>query len=68
MRKAIIISLIVPLAMFLSVLKQVVWAQSAADKTTPVTVDDFIRAESDLYFGTVALKEGGFGKFFHNRE
>ncbi|MGC2080995.1 MAG: DUF1254 domain-containing protein [Xanthobacteraceae bacterium] len=54
--------------MFLSVLKQVVWAQSAADKTTPVTVDDFIRAESDLYFGTVALKEGGFGKFFHNRE
>ncbi|MFY9840083.1 MAG: DUF1254 domain-containing protein, partial [Xanthobacteraceae bacterium] len=31
-------------------------------------VDDFIRAESDLYFGTVALKEGGFGKFFHYRE
>jgi hypothetical protein len=43
-------------------------------KTTPaptmvsVTVDNFIRAESDLYFSTVALKEGGFGKFEHKRE
>jgi hypothetical protein len=34
----------------------------------PVTVDNFIRAESDLYIGVVALKEGGFGKFEHHRE
>ncbi len=34
----------------------------------PVTVDNFIRAESDLYFSVVALKEGGFGKFEHHRE
>ena len=34
----------------------------------PVTVDNFIRAESDLYFSVVALKEGRFGKFGHHRE
>lgn len=39
----------------------------AAD-IVPVTVDNFIRAESDLYFSAVALKEGGFGKFEHKRE
>jgi hypothetical protein len=33
----------------------------------PVTVDNFARAESDLYFGNV-VKEGGFGKFAHRRE
>ena len=42
-------------------------AQSPPDKTVPVTADNFIRAESDLYFGN-AVKEGGFGKFHHNRE
>ncbi len=36
--------------------------------TIPVTVDTFARAESDLYFSTIALKEGGFGKFEHHRE
>ena len=30
--------------------------------TVPVTVENFIRAESDLYFGNV-VKDGGFGKF-----
>ena len=34
----------------------------------PVTVENFIRAESDLYLGAVALKENGFGKFEHRRE
>ena len=34
----------------------------------PVTVENFIRAETDLYFSAVALKEDGFGKFEHNRE
>lgn len=36
-------------------------------KTIPVTPDNFIRAESDLYFGNVA-KDHGFGKFSHNRD
>jgi len=37
-----------------------------AQSTIPVTVDNFPRAESDLYMGNAA-KEGGFGKFHHNR-
>ncbi|KAA6474619.1 DUF1254 domain-containing protein [Agrobacterium sp. ICMP 7243] len=32
-----------------------------------VTVDNFVRAESDLYFSNI-VKDGGFGKFFHRRE
>jgi hypothetical protein len=43
-------------------------AQQQAGATVPVTVETFIRAESDLYFSAVALKEGGFGKFEHKRE
>jgi hypothetical protein len=41
---------------------------SANGKAVPVTVENFIRAESDLYFSVVALKEGGLGKFEHHRE
>ncbi len=33
----------------------------------PVTVDNFIRAESDLYIGNL-VKEGGLGKLAHRRE
>jgi hypothetical protein len=36
-------------------------------QTIPVTADNFIRAESDLYFGNV-VKDGGLGKFVHRRE
>ena len=39
-----------------------------AASTVPVTADNFPRAESDLYFHSIAIKEGGFGKFFHKRE
>ena len=42
--------------------------QAPAQQTVAVTVDNFVRAESDLYFSAVALKEGGFGKFEHKRE
>lgn len=35
--------------------------------TELVSPDNFPRAESDLYFAN-AVKDGGFGKFFHNRE
>jgi hypothetical protein len=34
----------------------------------PVTAENFVRAESDMYMKTIALKEGGFGKFEHHRE
>ena len=32
-----------------------------------VSPDNFVRAESDLYFGNI-VKDGGFGKFFYIRE
>lgn len=43
-------------------------APTPAVKTVPVTADNFARAESDLYFHSIAVKENAFGKFFHNRE
>ena len=36
-------------------------------RTTPVTAENFVRAESDLYLSVVALKEGGFSIFEHHR-
>jgi hypothetical protein len=42
-------------------------APAEGDKPVPVTPDNFVRAESDLYFGGV-VKNGGFGKFDHTRE
>jgi hypothetical protein len=39
-----------------------------AQTTVPVTVDNFIRAETDLYFNTGVKQAGGTGKFFHYRE
>jgi hypothetical protein len=38
-----------------------------ADPPVAVTPDNFVRAESDLYFSGV-VKDGGFGKFLHRRE
>lgn len=35
--------------------------------TTPVTADNFVRAESDKFFSRV-VGRGGFGQFVHNRE
>lgn len=42
--------------------------QSPAGGSVPVTADNFVRAETDLYFGGVLKDAGGIGKFFHNRE
>ena len=38
-----------------------------ADKSqpVPVTVDNFKRAESNMYFRITSINEGAFGKFFH---
>lgn len=38
-----------------------------AGKPVPVTADNFVRAETDLFFGN-AVKDGGFGKLFHHRQ
>ncbi|HMN43912.1 MAG TPA: DUF1254 domain-containing protein [Povalibacter sp.] len=40
--------------------------QPSASDPVPVTADNFVRAESDLYFGNI-VKRGGFGRFDHNR-
>src|SRR5882757_6101097 len=51
----------------------VIAATFAADsevraQSVPVTVDNFTRAESDLYFGGLQKDSGGIGKFVHRRE
>jgi hypothetical protein len=45
-----------------------VLAQQPAANLVPVTVENFVRAESDFYMSAVALKENGFGRFQHHRE
>ncbi|HEV7325177.1 MAG TPA: DUF1254 domain-containing protein [Bosea sp. (in: a-proteobacteria)] len=40
---------------------------NASGSAIPVTPDNFVRAESDLYFSNV-VKDGGLGKFVHRRE
>lgn len=40
---------------------------SSATQTIPVTAENFVRAESDLYFGGI-VKNGGFGAFDHTRD
>lgn len=40
---------------------------SQASAPVPVTADNFVRAETDLYFGAT-VKKKGFGEFEHNRE
>jgi len=44
-----------------------VWPQSSDSKPVPVTIDNFIRAESDNYMAN-SVKEGGLGKLYHRRE
>jgi len=43
------------------------WAEQTA-KPVPVTVNNFPRAETDLYFGNSIKDAGGIGKFVHHRE
>ena len=42
-------------------------AQSPLGSAVPVTVENFVRAETDLVFGRF-VNVGGFGKFNHRRE
>jgi len=41
---------------------------SVAGNAAPVTVDNFIRAESDFYLGTGVKESGKTGTFFHHRD
>ena len=54
-------------ALLLAIAASGAFAQTPAAPSVPVTADNFIRAESDLYFGRI-VKNGGFGKFEHTRE
>ncbi|WP_444815023.1 DUF1254 domain-containing protein [Variovorax brevis] len=42
-------------------------AQQATPASVPVTVDNFVRAETDTYVAALA-KQGGLGKLLHRRE
>jgi len=46
--------------------RSVMGATAQALQTVAVTIENFVRAESDLYFGVV-VKKKGFGQFEHNR-
>jgi hypothetical protein len=43
-------------------------AQKSEPGTVPVNVDNFVRAESDLFIANAVKEAGGTGKFFHRRE
>jgi hypothetical protein len=44
------------------------FAQAPTGTAIPVTPDNFIRAESDMYFASSAKDAGGLGKLLHRRE
>jgi hypothetical protein len=43
-------------------------ATASAQSTIPVTVDNFVRAETDRYLAANTKEAGGLGKFHHARE
>jgi hypothetical protein len=51
----------------LGLLSSLALAQTGGSQPVPVTPDNFVRAETDVYFAEFA-KSGGFGKFRHSRE
>jgi hypothetical protein len=54
-------------ASLLAATNSVALAQPASGAAVPVTVDNYNRAQSDVYFGQI-VKAGAFGKFRHGRE
>ena len=55
------------MAMSLAALGAVASAQQPPGPTVPVTVDNYNRAQTDVYFSLIA-KGGGFGKLMHSRD
>jgi hypothetical protein len=51
----------------LSLASAVALPQTPSSPTVPVTIDNYNRAQSDVYFAVIA-KGGGFGKFRHGRD
>jgi hypothetical protein len=51
-----------------AVVGPVAFAATTTPEMVPVTVDNFVRAESDLYFRGILKDSGGIGKFLHRRE
>ena len=54
-------------ALSLAATSSVAFAQPPLSTAVPVTVDNYNRAQSDVYFGQT-VKAGAFGKFRHGRE
>ena len=54
-------------ALSLAATSSVALAQGPSGTAVPVTVDNYVRAQSDVYFG-LTVKTGAFGKFVHGRE
>src|SRR2546421_12949817 len=54
-------------AMSLVIASSLASAQTTASPAEPVTVENYNRAQTDVYFAGV-VKNGGFGKFRHGRE
>ena len=67
MKATLVLGVTVAMSFAVSEIRAQSPATPQAGVTVPVTVENFIRAESDLYLSAVALKEDGFGKFEHKR-
>jgi len=57
----------IPVAMSLALAGTVASAQTGVSATQPVTIENYNRAQTDVYFAGV-VRSGGFGKFRHGRE
>src|SRR5215471_18860395 len=58
---------LVCLALSLAAMCAAALAQQSSGTSVPVTVDNYIRAQSDVYFGQT-VKAGAFGRFRHGGE
>jgi len=61
--------------LFIATVFGVTWLAGCSSTGNPalsdgvvVTVDNFVRAENDMYFEVPVKKAGGMGKFYHDRE
>lgn len=55
------------LTLALTAMSAVALPQTPSSPIVPVTIDNYNRAQSDVYFAGIA-KGGGFGKFRHGRD
>jgi hypothetical protein len=55
------------MSLLLAAINPIAFAQKPSSLTVPVTIDNYNRAQSDVYFALIA-KGGGFGKFRHGRD